>query len=120
NVQKLSAKTLTKWATTVLTSHPAHRLGVPRPSSSSSPTWSAIMRRSAATAAKTRSRSMPLLISARDAAQNRVPGVDQGLSLAEVPQDVLGQPLFTDDASGQHPRRRSVDHDLARANALGE
>jgi hypothetical protein len=57
NAQKLSAKTLTRWAATVLTSHPVHKLGVARASSSRASRRSAMRRRSAATASNICSRS---------------------------------------------------------------
>lgn len=53
NTQKLSAKTLTRCAVTVLTSQPTHRLGVASCASSKPSIRFAIWRRCSATAAKT-------------------------------------------------------------------
>lgn len=56
-VQKLSAKTLTRWAATVLISQLTHKPGVANCASSKPSMSVAIWRRCSATAAKTNSRS---------------------------------------------------------------
>src|SRR6478609_516277 len=121
NVQKLSAKTLTRWAPTVLTSQPAHKLGVASALSSRPSRRSAMRRRSTATASNISARSMRRLGTAdADAPQGGVASQDQRVACADLLEDVLRDPLLTDDAPGQHIGSGFFAVYLAGPNTFGQ